>query len=265
MHLKQKVVDNYMNWLSFKFQYTSGNKSTFNMLEIQCSGFRICWIGVEEPHFAGTISLHDSCGVSGAAYSIDFWTAAKGVVFSVKKAPLVLFVLGFFSFSLHVFWVVLQTAYELCDWVALEADLIDCVEQRKPKGRRRHSWVLEWNKLISFQSKWNLWVCLTCRPCFCAWGWDRPQLLLLVPAASGHSASLSPVPRWTEWDKNQDMLKILEFKMREGVHVWCSDWRKLGNNYSLIINAGTLPTWCNQWSLLPLMKSRTCLQCVSLK
>lgn len=164
-----------------------------------------------------------------------------------------------------MFWVVLQTAYELCDWVALEADLIDCVEQRKPKGRRRHSWVLEWNKLISFQSKWNLWVCLTCRPCFCAWGWDRPQLLLLVPAASGHSASLSPVPRWTEWDKNQDMLKILEFKMREGVHVWCSDWRKLGNNYSLIINAGTLPTWCNQWSLLPLMKSRTCLRCVSLK
>lgn len=95
MHLKQKVVDNYMNWLSFKFQYASGNKSTFNMLEIQCSGFRICWIGVEEPHFAGTISLHDSCGVSGAAYSIDFWTAAKGVVFSVKKAPLVLF-WGFF-------------------------------------------------------------------------------------------------------------------------------------------------------------------------
>lgn len=32
----------------------------------------------------------------------------------------------------HVFWVVLQTAYELCDWVVLEADLVDSVEQGEP-------------------------------------------------------------------------------------------------------------------------------------
>lgn len=35
----------------------------------------------------------------------------------------------------HVFWVVLQTAYELCDWVILEADLVDSVEQGEPGER----------------------------------------------------------------------------------------------------------------------------------
>lgn len=31
-------------------------------------------------------------------------------------------------------WVILQTAYELCDWMALVADLIDCIEQWEPGG-----------------------------------------------------------------------------------------------------------------------------------
>lgn len=32
-------------------------------------------------------------------------------------------------------WVVLQTGYELCDWMALVADLIHCIEQWEPGGR----------------------------------------------------------------------------------------------------------------------------------
>lgn len=38
---------------------------------------------------------------------------------------------------LHVLWVVLQTLYEICDGMALIADLIDCIEQWEPGGRRR--------------------------------------------------------------------------------------------------------------------------------
>lgn len=38
---------------------------------------------------------------------------------------------------LHVLWVVLQAGYELWDWMALIADLIDCVKQWEPAGRRR--------------------------------------------------------------------------------------------------------------------------------
>lgn len=33
-------------------------------------------------------------------------------------------------------WVVLQTLYELCHRVALIADLIDCIEQWEPGGRK---------------------------------------------------------------------------------------------------------------------------------
>lgn len=33
-------------------------------------------------------------------------------------------------------WVVLQAADELCDWMALEADLVDGVEQREPAEGR---------------------------------------------------------------------------------------------------------------------------------
>lgn len=35
-------------------------------------------------------------------------------------------------------WVVLQTSYELCDWMFLKADLIHCVEQWEP-GRKEET------------------------------------------------------------------------------------------------------------------------------
>lgn len=47
-------------------------------------------------------------------------------MFSISR-HMVSFVL--FCFCLHVLWMVLQTAYELCDWMVLVADLIDCIEQ----------------------------------------------------------------------------------------------------------------------------------------
>lgn len=46
-------------------------------------------------------------------------------MFSIKKA------LGQFAVFLHVLWMVLQTAYELCDWTALIADMIHRIEQRE--------------------------------------------------------------------------------------------------------------------------------------
>lgn len=64
---------------------------------------------------------------------------------------------------LHVLWVVLQTAYELCDWMALVADLIDRVEQWKPgqRRRRRYCSVSQYPKIILAEA-FSVISCMMC-------------------------------------------------------------------------------------------------------
>lgn len=84
----------------------------------------------ESLSLAGVSLLHGSGGVTGGLPSIShrwkwWWSSRRHLV----------------SWVLHVLWVVLQTADELCDRMALVADLIHCTEQREPGRRRSHCWV----------------------------------------------------------------------------------------------------------------------------
>lgn len=75
--------------------------------------------------------LHDSCGVTVFLSLTDVYQVENTKQCSSFRRHLVSLL------DLHVLWVVLQAAYELWDWMALIADLIDCVKQWEPAGRRR--------------------------------------------------------------------------------------------------------------------------------
>ena len=75
---------------------------------------------------------HNSCGVTGRRPPVsDGQQVRNGNVLHVEGTWSV-------CCCLHVLWVVLQTSYELCDWLVLKADLIHCAEQWEP-GRREET------------------------------------------------------------------------------------------------------------------------------
>jgi len=108
------------NYLTPKFQYYN-LKMRRKTLKSELEPSKI-----NMDSLAGFVTLQDSFGVIHHHPSKCHIKQNSGHVPCLKRHS------QFFVWFSHVLRVVLQTADELCDWMALEADLIDCVEQRKP-------------------------------------------------------------------------------------------------------------------------------------